>query len=105
MRDPSINVVVLDWDMYEPLVFLREGKLRLQPAVLSSAADPASVDHLLALQRTVYVTHVDGKEFFPDLGKSLRDRAAALGYRKELLRVIADSHDRPVFQAFQFVKQ
>jgi hypothetical protein len=104
MRDPSANVVVLDWGIFESLVVVREGALRLQAMMESGASDPARIEKLLSLDRAVFVTHFEGKEFFPETGRLLRDHAVALGYRKEVLRVIADGHDRPVFEVFQFVK-
>jgi len=64
-----------------------------------------AIDSMLATERAVFVTHTAEKQFFPLPNRKLETTAAAQGYRKELLRIVADGHGRKVFEVYQFVKE
>jgi len=98
LRGEPGEVFAVDWDIYDPLVLLLQGQLKLHPGT-------EQLDRVLALPRAIYITHTPDTQFFPKANQQLETVAAARGYRKELLRVIADSHGRPVFQVYQFVRQ
>ena len=53
----------------------------------------------------VFLTHTPGFEFFPGLTARLVVFAGSLGYRPETLSVIGDTHGRPIFEAYRFVRK
>jgi len=51
----------------------------------------------------VFLTHSPGFEFFPGLTARLVEFAGGLGYRRETLSVVSDTHGRPTFEIYHFV--
>ncbi len=114
LRDPRDNVeepiYVMDWGMLNTLALLHQGRLLLRPADGRFSADiPSELDQriisiMFSDPNAVYVGHVPSREVTPGVGKRLERAAAASGLRKELVRSIADSNGRPVFEVFRLVK-
>ena len=104
------EVIVMDWDIYDPLLLLHRGGVHLRAGffeVMNDAPGQSerAIDSMLATERAVFVTHTAEKQFFPLPNRKLETTAAAHGYRKELLRIVADGHGRQVFEVYQFVKE
>ncbi len=101
------TVYTLDWGMLDPLRFLNQGKLKL-----ASGNDPVSkaqltpdermtVLRMLADPGAVFVGHTKDFENFAGTNQKLVDFAAAAGYRREMLAVIADRYSRPAFEVYR----
>jgi hypothetical protein len=104
------EVIVMDWGIYDPLLLLHRGGVHLRAGffeVMNDAPGQSerAIDSMLATERAVFVTHTAKKQFFPLPNRKLETTAAAHGYRKELLRTVADGHGRRVFEVYQFVKE
>lgn len=105
LRNETGEVFVVDWDIFDSLLLLSDGGLKLHPGFNVSEQDPQMIDHVLASSRGVFITHTPNNQFFPAANQHLENAIATRGYRKELLRVISDGHGRPVFEVYQFVRQ
>jgi len=105
LRNETGDVFVVDWDIYASLILLNQGQLKLHPGLDLGQQSSETIDRALALPREIYLTHTPDIQFFPKANQQIESAAAARGYRKELLRVVRDSHGRPIFQVFQFVRQ
>ena len=107
---PNDPIYVIDWGIYDSVNLLHRGRLNLQYTgglLLPDSADEAErheIANMLAEPASVFVTHVPEQEVFAKVGAHLEQEAQALGYRKELLRTVADSNGRPVFEVFRFVR-
>lgn len=103
------EVIVMDWDIYDPLLLLHPEGIHLRAGffeVMNNAPGQSerAIHSMLASARAVFVTHTAEQQFFPILNRKLETTASTLGYRKELLRIVADGHGRRVFEVYQFVK-
>jgi hypothetical protein len=107
-RDPKRTVYLTDWGLYDALLFQFQGRLSLQDPAYDLHSDLRSAEQTQTLQRAVadpeglIVGHVQERELFTHNGQRLIDLANAMGYRKQVLRTIADSNGRPVFEIFHF---
>jgi len=99
--------LLLDWGMTDNLRFLSRGKMPL-----AWAADPILGDQFheqkqqefrgfLDTENAVFVSHTAGYEVFAEVNRRRDQALAELGYRRQILRVISDSHGRPVFEVFR----
>ncbi|HLK21715.1 MAG TPA: glycosyltransferase family 39 protein [Bryobacteraceae bacterium] len=99
------EVIVMDWGIYDPLLLLNRGQINLDAGffeILNGRADE-KIEALLK-KDAVFVTHSPENQFFPAANQKLEAAAAALRYRKELLRTVPDSHGRTVFRIYRFVR-
>jgi hypothetical protein len=104
------EVIVMDWDIYDPLLLLHRGGIHLRAGffeVMNDAPGQSerAIDNMLANAHAVFVTHTVEQQFFPLPNRKLETTASRLGYRKELLRTVADGHGRRIFEVYQFVKR
>jgi hypothetical protein len=104
------EVIVMDWDIYDPLLLLRRGGANIRAGyfeIMNDASGEAekTIGSMFTSVPAVFVTHTPESQFFPVINQKLENTAAALGYRKELLRAVADGHGRRVFEVYQFVKE
>jgi hypothetical protein len=108
LRNETRDVVVMDWDIYDPLLLIQRGAIKLRSGffeVMNGAgSEQQRIESLLADQGAVFVTHTPENQFFPVPNRKLDSTAEALGYRKELLQTVMDGHGRKVFEVYQFVK-
>ena len=100
-------VFVNDWGIFNVLRVLGRGRL---PLLLGSDPfmdddispdDQRLIDLMFSSPRYVFVTHTEGNEVFTGVDARFTRAAAARGLRKNLLAVIRDSHQRPIFQVFR----
>ena len=105
-EDRSINV--LDWGILATMELAHQGHLQARFAgdpVRTGSPNPAEqaqLRRMLAEPDALYVDHVAAREAFPGVGANLERFAMAAGYRKQLVRTVADSHGRPVFEIFVY---
>jgi hypothetical protein len=103
------NVIVMDWDIFDPLLLLHRGGPNMRAGFFEVMDDtPGHAEQKIEDMLTkdaVFVTHVPESQFFPLANRKLESTAAARGYRKQLLREVADGHGRQVFEVYQFVKE
>ena len=98
------EVIVMDWGIYDPLLLLQRGGVRLRAGFFEIMNDaPGSIESLLD-KEAIFVTHTADSQFFPAANQKLETAAMERGYRKQLLRVVADGRGRSVFEAYRFVK-
>ena len=100
-QPPAKAVACTDWGILDTLRLLNRGSLRLRWGADDEGATLAGE---LADGGTLFVGHPTGREVFPGKLEKLTERAAALGYRREVDAEIADGFGRPTFQVFRFVR-
>jgi hypothetical protein len=109
LRKESRDVIVMDWDIYDPLLLIERGAIKLRSGffeVMSDApGEKQRIESLIANQGALFVTHTPENQFFPIPNRKLETAAAALGYRKELLQTVMDGHGRKVFEVYELVKE
>lgn len=98
---PARSVACVDWGIMDSLRLLNRGKLPLR---WGGDEDEAGITAAATDGGTLYVGHPPGREVFAGKTEALLSRAIKLGYRREMLVVIADSHGRPTFEVFRFKK-
>lgn len=96
---PAKSVACVDWGIMDSLRLLNRGRLPLR---WGGDEDDASIAAAAAEGGTLYVGHPTGREVFAGKMEALVRRAGALGVRREMLAVIADSNGRPTFEVFRF---
>jgi len=105
---PAEHVVVDDWGILGPLQFLHSGKLPLVLAgddfLAPGANDTQKTWDRGLLEHGVWLGHTPPFEQFRGAAQTIVDRAAAAGYRKDLVQVVADRNGRGVFEVFRFVR-
>jgi hypothetical protein len=110
LANETRGVMVMDWDIYDPLLLLHGGGVNMHAGffqIMNDAPGQAeqAIDSMLAEQGAVFVTHTRDSQFFPLANQKLEAAAAARGYSKQLLRTVADGHGRRVFEVYQFVNK
>jgi len=106
---PGRPIYVIDWGMLNVLGFLHQGKLDLkagsEPLMTDAPSEPQqkALGRMVEDSRAVFVGHVAGEEMFPKVNERLARAAEGFGFRKEVLRTVADSNGRPRFEIFRFV--
>ena len=102
------EVIAVDWGISHPLLLLSAGQIPVvigSEALLHHDAPAAEVELLrrrIAARDTVFVSHPDGSEIQRGINHRLWSVAASMGFRKQPLRIITDSHGRPAFELFRF---
>jgi len=102
-------IYVIDWGMLNVLAFLHQGRLDLK-----AGSEPLMTDAPSELQEkvlrlmisdpeAVFVGHVAGEEMFPKVNQRLDRAAQRLGFRKQVLKTVADSNGRPRFEIFRLL--
>jgi hypothetical protein len=102
------SVQIADWGIYEPLVYLQQGRVPLHysPALLvaehPTVAQAGALETMLADPRGLFVTHVADREIFQGARARLENIARAHVLEKRVAQTITDSHGRPVFELWRF---
>lgn len=103
-------IYVVDWGMLNTLALFHQGRLLLRPDDSPFSTDTPSESDLRAIAfmfsdpAAIFVGHVPSREVTQGVDERLERAAAESGLRKELIRGIADSNGRPVFEVFRLVK-
>jgi hypothetical protein len=101
-RPPAKVVACTDWGILDTLRLLNRGSLHLR---WGADDEGSTLADELAEGGTVFVGHPTGREVFPGNLEKLTERAAALGYRREVEAAIPDAFGRPTFEVFGFRKE
>ena len=105
------NVYCVDWGILDALRYLSHGQLAVlvgndpisKPAL--SPADREPVLRMVTDPGAIFVAHTKDFENFQGADEKLIKFAAAEGYRRNMLGVIADSFGRPAFEVYRFELQ
>ena len=103
------NLYVIDWGLYDNLNLLHEGRLNFLIAFGPLGTDSPSPEQLGEIRDMLHdpggliLDHVREREVFPSVGARLDRAARSFGYRREVVRAIADSNGRPMFEIVRFV--
>jgi len=106
---PAREFYCVDWGIMGSLHLLNSGRLPLLEgsAELSrpewTSQDRDRLTAMVSRPDHVFLTHSPGFEFFPGLTARLVEFAGSLGYRRETLSVVSDTHGRPTFEIYHFV--
>ncbi len=103
------TLYITDWGLFDSLNLLHRGHLQLRLAsgpLTPEAPSPAEVEdvrQMLIDPKGLFVGHVKGQEVYPNVGAHLDALAQASGLRREIVRTIADSNGRPMFEISRVV--
>ena len=106
----SARVYCVDWGMFDPLRYLDRGRLELRVGSDPISKKDLTPDDREAVLRiledsgALYVAHTKEFENFQGIDERLTAFAAAAGYRREMLAVIADSFGRPAFEVYRMTQ-
>ncbi len=103
---PGKQVVVLDWGVLEPLRLLHRGRLPLiwgADPLRTAAPGPDELrllGEMAGQPGRLFVSHTDSHEQFAGVNRQLVLMLDSLGLRRDVLKVIPDSHGRPVYEVW-----
>jgi len=110
-RTPAVNIFCVDWGMVDSMRLLSRGKLPLRVGtdpISKPAYDAADREYLartISGKGHVFINHTKDFEFFADVNDKLVKFAAGIGYRREIMNVVADGNGRPVDEVYRFVAE
>jgi len=103
------EIYINDWGMLDALRMIREGSLQLR-----LGSDPLSNPTLTAEQVRIvqdrlkpdagFVSYTDDKQAFAGVNGRMRQIAQDAGFQRQDLTVIKDSHGRPTYEIFRYLK-
>jgi len=105
------TIYVTDWGMQNSIALMQRGKLHLENAeavVRSDSQTDLDRDYearIFADANAILIGHTEGQEVIEGSRVRLEKAAARAGLQKEILEVVQDSHDRPVFEIFKLKRQ
>jgi len=107
-RFQGVELVVDDWGILNPLVVLHRGRLPLV-YVESSFLEPGENEKQQAweqglLASDIWIGHTKEFREFPATAEKIETSAAALGLHKQIVELVADRNNRPVYEIFRFVR-
>jgi hypothetical protein len=112
LRDlPATQIMPIDWGAFDSLRLLSGGKLPLRVGAdpLSKPTldvqDQQTVRDWLQTPGTIFVEYTQPNEVLPGVNRHLDDVATVAGFRKESLRVVPDSHGRPIFDVLRYIQR
>ncbi len=101
-------IYIADWGMISQLIALHKGQLPVQAeSGLLLAEEPTTGQLELLGQhlhnpKAVWVSHLDGKEFFSGVNRRLLKLAQDRSLKKVSLHIYADTQGRPSLELFRF---
>jgi 4-amino-4-deoxy-L-arabinose transferase-like glycosyltransferase len=107
---PAMQVMPIDWGVFDSLRLLNAGKLPLRVGMdplgksVLDAHDRDTVREWLDTPGTVFVSHTRENEVFSGVGARLDEVASAAGWHKQLLDVLSDTRARPIFEVFRYTR-
>jgi hypothetical protein len=103
------RVFAADWGISQQLAYYSKGRIAINRVgdgvVLNLETEPSSAWHLeraLEDEATIFITHTQGREVFPDIRARLLGFAAGRGYAHTLLETVHDRHGAPIFEIHEF---
>jgi len=108
MPENHKTIYAIDWGMVNSLALLHQGRLTIY-AVMGlfdhdhpDETERAVIKRIMEDPDGIFIGHVAGREVFKGVNERADQAAASLGFKKETIQVIQDSHGRPVFEIFRF---
>lgn len=103
------QVFAADWGISQQLAYYSKGRIPINRVgdgvVLNLETEPSSAWHLeraLEDESTIFITHTEGREVFPDVRARLLGFASGRGYAHTLLETVHDRHGAPIFEIHEF---
>jgi len=102
------TIYTTDWGIFDTLVLLNQGHLRLRTAnepFMTDSPTESEMDmrqELFSESEALFVDHVQEREEWVGVRDRVERAAHASGFRKDVIQVISDSNGRPVFEIFRF---
>ncbi|MDX1984252.1 MAG: glycosyltransferase family 39 protein [Bryobacteraceae bacterium] len=102
------TVYLTDWGMLDNTRMLTQGKVPLRWASDPLTAPQLTADHtrflneILALPNAVFVLNTDDRQIFPEVNAKLARLTGELGFEREPVTTIRDSHGRVCFEIVRF---
>jgi hypothetical protein len=96
---PATTVSCVDWGIEDSLRLLNRGALPLR---WGGDENDAELHSLLSQPGSLFLGHTPGREVTPGSTAKLDKHAAALGYGRQVIAVIADGFGRPTFEVFSY---
>lgn len=96
----AAHVFCTDWGIFGPVMLLN----RNRPPVMNGGGmekDPADLKWALSDPTNIFVGHTKEAEAFVGVNEKLIEAAEKLGYRQQIIRVIADGFGRNVFTVYR----
>jgi hypothetical protein len=102
------RVFCADWGMLDTLRLLNRGKLPLtliyDAAQPDRSPDEERIRNAAATPGAIFLAHVPGFEYMEGANARLVKTAGDLGFKQEMLAVIADDYGRPTYQVYRFAQ-
>ena len=105
------EVVCVDWGIMGSLHLLNRGRLPLdsEAELLANREwkpeERAHLAEIVSHPDFVFLAHTPEFELFRGADARLAGLAEALGYRRDVMVLIADRHGRPTFEVYRFTKE
>jgi Dolichyl-phosphate-mannose-protein mannosyltransferase len=99
------HVYIADQGIVNSLRLLSGGRLALEMLPDPRGSDPAVVENalkMLAVPGAIVVGHTEGNEMLPGVNAGLDALAESAGYRRQLVKTIADRNGRPIFEVCRY---
>lgn len=108
---PGRAAFAADWGILHEVVFYGRNRIPMigdaDGLVLRAGDDPLAAKRLeeaLADPRQLFITWREGLDVFPETRKKLIDFAAARGYRRSTVALIADRHGAAMYEIHEFTR-
>jgi hypothetical protein len=95
------QIAGIDWGTVVPLGVLQRGIVPMM-AVNVDDSDPDPAVAKMGKEGFVFLSHVNGQEYFAGVDDKMDGIAARHGFTKRTIRTFADENGRPVFELFQY---
>lgn len=103
----SDEIFILDWGVLDPVRVLHQNRLAVRWGADPLLANPPGAEdlkffrYMIRARDHVFVLHTTGAEVFAGVNERFGKMLKSEGYRPEILRTIADTNGRPVFDVFR----
>jgi 4-amino-4-deoxy-L-arabinose transferase-like glycosyltransferase len=107
----AAHICIVDWGIYDSLTALTRGDL---PAafvpgpfidMVETDDDRQQAQDLFSQPGTLFVTHTDEQQIFPNVNARLERLARETGYHKSAVVIWRDRNGRPIFQGLTYVSE
>lgn len=108
---PGRAAFAADWGILHEIIFYGRNRIPMigdaDGLLLRAADDPIAARRLeeaLADPKQLFITWREGLDVFPETRKKLIDFAAARGYRRTSVALIANRHGAPMYEIHEFTR-